>query len=292
MLPYPIRYLMLAAFLLTAAACTNDNGQTSAPAAASSPATAPLAASAAASTNAEAASAPVAQWKTVQTASYDWAGDGSSYEFTLSIPDGWNDPGDFTRLQISHGGKVVYELTDTSGLVKYQTAISGDMALAAKNNLLSSPYLLLLPGAQKTDHPLLFLFGWAYGSEPGSARIIKLDEDGTPWDVFYHETFDVTAFEDLNHDGKKDLVGAACSSQTFGHDLLTYDPYTVFVFAEGPGASMAPDLALTEEYNKQNYYGWAGPDCREDIAVVQHPPGGGKPVILPVKQAEALFEKK
>jgi hypothetical protein len=51
------------------------------------------------------------------------------------------------------------------------------------------------------------------------------------------------------------------------------------------------DLRLTESYNKKNYYGWAGPKCSEDIAVVLHPPGGGKPVVMDAAKAKAMFEK-
>lgn len=233
-----------------------------------------------------------APWRTVQTLDYDWAGDGVAYQFTLSIPDPWYDAGDFTRLQIARRGKVVYELVDPSGLERYQDEIGEEMKRSAKGNLLPSPYLLLLPGAGKTDKPVLFAFGWPYASSPGSLRVITLAQDGTPRESLYLETFWLAAYTDLNHDSHLELVGKKCFSQQFGPDLLTYDPYSVFRFGDGHGAPLAMDLALSEDYNRKHSYGWAGPDCREDVAVVRHPPGRDKPVILPVKEAEALFSKK
>jgi len=45
-------------------------------------------------------------------------------------------------------------------------------------------------------------------------------------------------------------------------------------------------LTLSKSYTLKHYYGWAGPECSEELAVVRHPPGGGKPVIL--KKADAM----
>ena len=52
------------------------------------------------------------------------------------------------------------------------------------------------------------------------------------------------------------------------------------------------DLELSKQYNLKHYYGWVGEDCREDVAVVLHPPDGGKPVILNSKEAEKLSPQK
>lgn len=240
----------------------------------------------------ETTNAAPTKWKIVQKFNYDWAGDGKVYEFTLSIPDPWNDAGDFTELKISRNGKVVYVLSDQSGLVKFESEISDEMKKRAKQNLLSSPYLLMLPSDGKTGMPVLFVFGWPYGSSPGSSRMISLSKDGEPKEVFYRETFMVTAFTDFNHDSQLNLIGKECLSQGWGPDLLTYDPFTVFRFGETLSSPMTLDLALSEAYNKKEYYGWAGPKCREDVAVVLHPPGNGKPVIMDAKEAEALFNKK
>ncbi len=54
---------------------------------------------------------------------------------------------------------------------------------------------------------------------------------------------------------------------------------------------MTLDLVKTETYNKQQYYGWAGPECTEEIAIVLHPPGGGKPILMEANKADKLFSK-
>jgi hypothetical protein len=286
---YIARCFMMAFILSAIVACEGENGVASSSESANgSLATSPTLITGASKAT-EGVTTPI-QWKTVQNVSYDWAGDGAEYQFTLSIPNPWDDPGNFTKLQIVRRGKVMYELTDTSGLVKYEDGIGGEMKRSVKKNLLPSPYLLMIPGAGKADTPILLVFGWAYGSSPGSLRVITL-EDGTPKEALYLENFEVTAFTDLNHDLRLELVGKKCFSQGFGPDLLTYDPYSVFRSGDAQDAPMTLDLLLSEDYNKKNYYGWAGPECREDMAVVLHPPGHGKPVILPTKEAEALFEK-
>ena len=282
---------MMVCVLSVIVACDRDHGLMPSSDSANGSLAQSSASNAGTSKAADAAPTPT-QWKIVQSVSYDWAGDGTEYLFTLSIPDSWDDAGDFTKLQITKRGKIVYELTDTSGLVKYDEGISGEMKHIAKRNLLPSPYLLMLPGAGKADSPILFLFGWAYASSPGSLRIIKLAKDEIPKEALYLESFEAAAFADLDHDLRMELVGKKCFSQGFGPDLLTYDPYSVFRFGDAQDAPMTLDLPLSEDYNKKNYLGWAGPDCREDVAVVPHPPGLGKPVILPTKEAEALFQKK
>jgi hypothetical protein len=55
---------------------------------------------------------------------------------------------------------------------------------------------------------------------------------------------------------------------------------------------MTFDLKLTESFNKKNYYGWAGPACSEEIVVVLHPPGGGRPLIMGAKKAQRIMRKK
>lgn len=293
---YVARYLMLVFVLSATVSCNDDRGRggsSSSERTSGLPNQSPsLAISWPKTTEEAGAPARATQWKTVQSVSYDWAGDGAEYQFTLSIPDPWDDAGDFTKLQIVRRGKVVYELTDMSGLEKYENEIAGELKGSAKKNLLPSPYLLMIPSAGKADSPSLLVFGWAYGSSPGSVRIITLAKDGTPKESLYLENFMATAFADLDHDSRMELIGKKCFAQGFGADLLTYDPYSVFRFGDAQDALMTLDLSLSEDYNKKNYYGWAGPECREDMAVVLHPPGHGKPVILPTKEAEALFSKK
>jgi hypothetical protein len=287
------RFAMLAFVLFAAAACDGEKGAVISNQNSNSSASAiPSEINSASGVySSDTTNALPVKLKIVQKLNYDWSGDGNGYEFILSIPEPWDDAGDFTELQIARNGKVVYALSDQSGLVKYQSEL-GSKKIVSTQNLLSSTYLFMSPSKEKTALPVLFVFGWAYGSSPGSLRVIALNNDGIPKEVFYRENFMVTAFADLNSDSRMDLIGKECFSQGWGPDLLTYDPFTVFRFDEELSSPMMLDLALSEAYNKKEYYGWAGPKCREDVAVVMHPPGNGKPVIMDAKDAEALFTKK
>jgi hypothetical protein len=51
-------------------------------------------------------------------------------------------------------------------------------------------------------------------------------------------------------------------------------------------------LPLSKDYNLKHYYGWAGAKCREDIAVVLHPPQGGKSLVMSAQKAEKLDSRK
>lgn len=282
---HTLRFVMLVFALSATVSCNDDKKHADAP---SGTATTTMSAQNASAAPDTSSGEEVTKWKTVQTLDYDWAGDGNAYQFTLLIPDPWDDAGEFTKLQITRHGKLVYELTDPSGLVNYQDEIDSEMKKQAKGNLLPSRYLLMLPIKGNSAKPVILVFGWAYGSSPGSLHVIALSKDGIPKEILYRENFEVTALADLNHDSRMELIGKPCYSEEFGPKLLTYDPYQVLSFGNITDAPMALDLPLTKDYNNKNYYGWAGPDCREDVAVVLHPPGQGKPVIMDTKQAEAL----
>ena len=152
----------------------------------------------------------------------------------------------------------------------------------------------MVPGINgKSQYPLLLLFGWAYASSPGSLHIVALSDDGVPNEIMHLTNFEIEQFTDIDRDSIPELIGKKCFSQPWGtnYDLLTYDPYSVYRFDSGATAQMKLDLIKTETYNKQNYYGWAGPECSEEIAIVLHPPGGGKPLLMDANKAEKIISK-
>lgn len=232
------------------------------------------------------------KWRIVQQLHSDWAGDGVGYDFVLSIPEGWDDPGDYTRLEVVRNHESVLTVSDDSGLVGYKGEVDKSVVAQAINSLMPSPYLLMIPLKGERDLSVIFSFGYQYASSPGSLRIMSLDKNGVPKEIFYLENFMVASVVDLDGDSVKEMVGKKCYSQGWGNDFLTYDPYTVYKFLGGDSLSVKADLPLTEKYNKENYYGWAGPDCSEDVTVVLHPPGTEKPMIMSSKEAEELFQKK
>lgn len=241
-----------------------------------------------------ASGASAAQWKTVEKVSYDWRGDKRPYDFVLLAPAGYDAGGDCTQLQIVREGKVVLEVNDDDGLAMLSDALTLENKVLAKENILKSAHLLMSSSLKgKSKQPLLLFFGWAYASSPGSLHIIALGDDGIPKQILNLRNFEVRSFEDLDKDSTPELIGYPCFSQSWGpeYPFLTYDPFHVYRFGASATSEMTMDPELTESYNKQSYYGWAGPECSEEIAVVLHPPGGGKPVVMDAEKAKALFRK-
>jgi hypothetical protein len=132
------------------------------------------------------------------------------------------------------------------------------------------------------------VFGWAYGGDPGSLHVLSLDKTGYPFEVFV-STFELAALIDLDGDGTSEIVGKRCLSQLSG-GFSTYDPYSVYRLPRSGAGKATLSLALSKKYNLKNYYGWAGPNCREDVVVVLHA-STGKPRIMNVNQAQHLYRK-
>lgn len=231
-----------------------------------------------------------AQWKQVETLHFDWAGPGQTATFILELPVEHEDLGDFTRLRIQTPGHPEFVLTDEDGLVKFRKGNCPSLDFCKRKNLVASDRLLLLPVAGR--RPVLFVFGWEYASSPGSLHAIALQKDGAPYELFAEKEFSLSDFVDLDGDGLPEIIGKRCFSQGWGNDLLTYDPYSVFRLPKSQTGNATYSLELSERYNVEHYYGWVGPNCSEEYAVVLHPPGGGKPVIVKSKEAEKLFERK
>jgi hypothetical protein len=237
----------------------------------------------------------VMEWKTFDRLSYDWRGDSVPYEFVLRLPMDYDSGGEFTQIEISRGGQVLLTVTDEDGISKYLEGLeysSNNLKKLAGRNLLHSKHLLMLPDVTgRSRYPILFLFGPGYASSPPSFHVISLGDDGIPKEILRLRNFSIFELADLNNDSVPEIIGKKCFSQSFSEGFLTYDPYSVYRFGDKAISSMIFDLALTRKYNETNYYGWAGPKCREDVTVVLHPQGGGKPVIMDTEKAKALSKK-
>lgn len=123
---------------------------------------------------------------------------------------------------------------------------------------------------------------------PGSLDVIELSPDSDPKLILHKDNLGLLGLEDLNGDGTAEIIGCPCLSQTWGNGLETYDRLHVYVLSPLTGEAATLSLPLSKAYNLKHYYGWAGPDCREDVAVVLHPPGGGKAQIMKSADAERL----
>ncbi len=229
-------------------------------------------------------------WKLVESLQFDWDKDGKSDSFVLEVPEDWDSGGDSSRLTIRMSGGKAFVLENELGWMDFTEDVFS--RTWASKNVVASPHFLFLRTRRGAESPpLLFLIGWGYASSPGSLHVIKLTTFGTPKLILYRAELELKDFTDLNGDGINEIVGLPCYSQTWGEDLLTYDPFHVFVLPGETGMARF-SLKLTRNYNLKHYYGWAGPECSEKLAVVLHPPGGGKPKIMKAADAEKLPEKK
>jgi hypothetical protein len=228
-------------------------------------------------------------WKRVSLLQFSW-NQNTRATVIFEIPSDREDPGDFTRLRIATPGHKELLLSNEDGWVKWRTGeISSEFSKAAKN-IVASEYALVINAAP--GRALLFLFGYSYASSPGSLDVIELSNLNEPKVIFHRKEFGLTELRDLDSSGVAEIVGYACLGQSWGHDFVTYDPLSVYKLSGTKGETASYSLLLSKQYTLKHYYGWAGPECREDVAVVLHPPKGGKPILMKSSEAEKLFEAK
>ncbi len=255
--------------------------QAAAPSAASAPAATPPASSSA------------TKWKTVEEFGYAWKPGQTPVHFKLELPDGYEDPGDFTRIHIQVKGQPEFVLDNQDGWIAYnsQEQQSDVYAKLGKRNLVQSRFVLILPDSTRAgEPPLVFLRSWVYASDAERLHVIGFKSSGGPITLLNTE-LDLEEVTDLDGDGHPEIIGSPCMSEESAPGVLTYDPYHVY---QAPHPITEPaklSVELSKAYNLKHYYGWAGPDCSEKLAVVLHPPSGGKPVIMDTVEAKKLMKQ-
>ena len=228
-------------------------------------------------------------WKTADEFDFDWQGNGAPAHFKIEQ----SQEEQVARLTVRMKGQPDFVLNHDDVWDEFKNDFTPEEKFLGRHkNLAPSKYAYALaPSTAAKLPPLVFLVTPQYGSDPGTLFVFGLGASGHP-KVLLKTTFHITEFLDLDGDGVAEIVGQPCFSQGWGHDFLTYDPLHVYQLQSSPEPELKLSLLLTEKYNREHYYGWAGPDCSEDLAVVLHPPGGGKPVIVKSKEAEKMFTKK
>lgn len=234
------------------------------------------------------ASAATAQtkWRQVSEFTFDWDTH-PNVRIVLSIPSPWDDPGDFTRVSVLVPGRKDVVFTNETGWVKYATEATSAEVKKYKN-IVPSEYVFALKA--NPNRTLLLLLGYGYASSPGSLDVLEISKDGDTRRVLHGDELGLKELRDLDGDGLAEIVGYPCLSQEWGNGLLTYDPFNVYRLSNAPGENARLSIPLSKRYNLKHYYGWAGPKCSEDIAVVLHPPKGGKPIVVSAKEAQELTE--
>lgn len=230
------------------------------------------------------------KWRHVADFRFNWNGH-SDVHVALEIPSQWNDPGDFTRIRIQVPSHKDFVLSNNEGWVKYNSDMASvSPQIRARENLIPSKYVLALAAAN--SRTLLFLTGYSYASSPGSLDVLEISERGQPHVVLHQEELGLRDVLDLAQDGVADVVAYPCLSQEFGNGLITYDPFNVYRLGSVPGDPAILSIPLSRAYNLRHYYGWAGPDCSEKTVVVLHPPHGGKPMVMDLKDAQRITDSQ
>jgi hypothetical protein len=233
------------------------------------------------------------QWKTVEEFAYTGGPALAPVHFKLELPERYSRPGDFTRIHIQVKGQADFVVDNDDGWVESnnQDDPSEGYARLQNKNLVDSKYVLMVPASRrKRDPPLILLRSWGYASNAERLHVIGFQKGGKPV-ALLNEELDLIELADLDGDGNFEIAGAPCLSQGYGNDLSTYDPLHVYKIPHPITGPAVLSIPLSKTYNLRHYYGWAGPDCSEKIAVVLHPPGGGKPLIMDADAAAKLMEK-
>jgi hypothetical protein len=232
-------------------------------------------------------------WKTVEDFFYPGNPALPPVHFKLELPDGYRDPGDFIRIHIQVKGQPDFVVDNQDGWVEYSSHDEPSKVYEGfkSQNLVDSKYVLVLPASRRNgDAPLVLLRSWGYASNAERLHVVGFQKSGKPI-VLLNEELDLIELADLDGDGYFEIAGWLCLSQGYGKDLSTYDPLHVYKIPQPITGPAILSIPLSKSYNLRHYYGWAGPDCSEKLAVVLHPPGGGKPLIMSADAAEKLMEE-
>ena len=226
-------------------------------------------------------------WRTAEEFDFDWQQNGQPAHFKIEQ----SQDEQISRLTISIKGQKDWVLeNDDVWEVFERDFLKHEDFLKKNRNLAQSKYAFSLAPSTSAK-PWIMLATPQYGSDPGTLLVLALDASGRP-EIILKETLHIKEFRDLDGDGMTEIAGQPCFSQSWSDNLLTYDPLHVYKLEAAPKPELRLSLPLSQDYNLKHYYGWAGPDCSEDLAVVLHPPGGGKPAIMKTEEAKKMLGMK
>lgn len=223
---------------------------------------------------------------------YQWKADRPATHFKLEIPEGYDDPGDFIRIHIQPKGRAEFVLNNDDGWVEYSDPKYPDVYGKLKeHNLVQSKYVLILPYSKKPDErPLVFLRSWGYASSPERVHIIGSQPSGDPFLLFNQEFF-LVDFTDVDGDGVNEIVGKPCLGEgvgSIGSHAGTYSPYQVYKIETPIVKTAVLSASLTEQYTRQMYDGYAGPECSDEYATIHPKNKSIKPRVVAKEQFEKM----
>lgn len=232
-------------------------------------------------------------WKVVEESDLSWSEAAPRYHFRFEVDPNHGGGGECTRLLVTGPGIPALQVDNSDGWVAFEgpdvDATLSVYKTLAKRRLGSSKFALIVqPTAREHEPPLAFIRSWGYASNAERLHVIGFGESGRPV-VLLNEEFDLLQMADLDGDGYPELVGLRWLSETFGPGFASYDPPVVYKVPRPIGPPAVLDLALSEAYAREHYYGWVGLEHMDKFVVVLRPPEGGKPRILPRDEAERLM---
>ncbi len=229
---------------------------------------------------------PPQNWQSQETFTYRQLEGGCERRFTLEyLPDD-TMPTAYRRLRIQTPGQRDFELINSDAWWIHYQEFEFKTWFSGRQNVLNSKYIFGLHA--KFDgrlHTLVFLIGWPFASSPGSLHVIDLEESRPPTVLLEKEELELLDVRDLDGDGNPEILGLPCMTHSADGEILSYAPFHVYARPRGGGAAEL-SLPLSRTYNERHSYGWAGPDCSFDLAIVLHPLHGHKPIIVQESEAK------
>jgi len=221
------------------------------------------------------------EWKTVEQLDLKSAFLKDPAELQLEIPKDYDDPGDFTRIRIRVAGQPELVLDNEDGWIKHATEQQSPFYSAMRSaNLVHSERVLVL-SFSTFEAPVMILRSWGYASDPERIHLIGFTRSGRPVLIFNKE-FDVLRFEDIDGDGRAELIGTPCLSEALGDEVATYQPVQVYKISPEAAKPAVLSAALTRDYTLKKYDRYAGPECNGDyVAVFAR---GRKGHVIPEKE--------
>jgi len=196
---------------------------------------------------------------------------GDNYRFMPKIP--------VARIPVSHDEKLQTGLWDK---------VSG-LKIHPSHYFFVGKYT-----ANSQSHTLLFFVSVPGASDAAPLFVLGFSTEGRPYKVLERSGLDLYAFKASNNENAF-IIGKATMSQVISGDgsngsktpyVTTYDPFSVFVVRNLSIAEYS--LGESRKYNRQHYV-WAGPNSREDYAVLYNVPGHPKPMGAPASHVTVLL---
>ncbi len=225
----------------------------------------------------------VGNWTPIESMRYIWRKNDPAYLLTVEENSAGRESPRL-RIQDPHGSNLTIALD--GGVVPIADGLLDNDALIA-DSLIKSKYIYMSPKLRNArGEPMLIIFGWAYGSAPGSIRIVALNSHGTPQILFSAQTFLLTRTVTRHNGRNLEIIGVRSMTQKSGC-LETYNPYIVYRLSLHRGTAFTYSEESSRKYNDEHYFRWAGPKATERIAIVLCKRGYGR--VLPWTEAERLY---